>query len=77
MQMQVCYLAVHDEVADAASEVFVLKLRVDVGNVLIYTSELEHLAHVEVSEKHIHIYKQARLPIRAHSTDPICTAISV
>ena len=50
--MYVCYLAVHDEVADAAGEVFVLKLRVDVGDVLIYTAELEHVAHVQVSKTH-------------------------
>lgn len=46
----VCYLAVHDEVADAAGEVFVLKLRVDVGDVLVDATELEHVAHVQVSE---------------------------
>lgn len=47
-----CYLAVHDEVADAAGEVFVLKLRVDVGDVLVYTTKLEHVAHVQVSKTH-------------------------
>lgn len=51
---QVCYLAVHDEIADAAGEVFVLELRVDVGDVLIHTAKLEHLAHVQVSEKEQH-----------------------
>lgn len=45
-----CYLAVHNEVADAAGEVFVLKLRVDVGDVLVHTTKLEHVAHVQVSE---------------------------
>lgn len=45
----VCYLAVHDEVAYAAGEVFVLQLRVNVGDVLVHTAQLEHLAHVEVS----------------------------
>lgn len=44
------YLAVHDQVADAAGEVFVLQLRVDVGDVLVHTTELEHLAHVQVSK---------------------------
>lgn len=48
--MEVCYLAVHNEVADAASEVFVLKLRVDVWDVLIHTAKLEHVAHVQVSK---------------------------
>lgn len=43
-----CYLAVHDKVANAASEVFVLKLRVDVRDVLIHTTKLEHMAHVQV-----------------------------
>lgn len=43
-----CYLAVHDEVADTASEVFVLKLRVDVRDVLIHATKLEHMAHVQV-----------------------------
>lgn len=47
--MNVCYLAVHDEIADATGEVFVLELRVDVGNVLVHTAQLEHLAHVQVS----------------------------
>lgn len=47
-----CYLAVHDEVADAAGEVFVLKLRVDVGDVLVDTTELEHVTHVQVSKTH-------------------------
>lgn len=47
--VRVCYLAVHDEVADAAGEVFVLKLRVDVGYVLVHTAQLDHLAHIEVS----------------------------
>ena len=51
--IQVCYLAVHDEVADAAGEVFVLKLRVDVGYVLVDTTKLEHVAHVQVSKTHI------------------------
>ena len=51
--IQVCYLAVHDEVADAAGEVFVLKLRVDVGDVLVDTTELEHVAHVQVSKTQI------------------------
>lgn len=40
------YLAVHNEVTDAAGEVFVLKLRIDEGDVLIHTSKLEHLTHV-------------------------------
>lgn len=40
LHVQVCYLAVHDEVADTAGEVFVLKLRVDVGDVLVHTTEL-------------------------------------
>lgn len=58
--VQVCHLAVNDEVADAASEVFMLKLRVDVGDVLIHTTKLQHLAHVQVSKTHkgtdTHIY---------------------
>ena len=48
--VRVCYLAVHDEVADAAAEVFVLQLRVDVWDVLVHSAELQHLAHVQVSE---------------------------
>lgn len=52
VHIQVCYLAVHDEVADAAGKVFVLKLRVDVGDVLVHTTELQHVAHVQVSKTH-------------------------
>ena len=52
---QVCYLAVHDKIANAAGKVFVLELRVDVGDVLVHAAKLEHLAHVQVSEKeHMH-----------------------
>lgn len=47
---KVCYLAVHDEVTDAAGEVFVLKLGVDVWDVLVHTAELKHLTHVQVSK---------------------------
>lgn len=50
--MQVCYLAVHNEVTDAAGEVFVLQLRVDIGDVLVHTTKLEYLAHVQVSTTH-------------------------
>lgn len=49
---KVCYLAVHDEVTDAAGEVFVLKLGVDVWDVLVHTAELKHLTHVQVSKTH-------------------------
>lgn len=38
LHVEVCYLAVHDEVADAAGEVFVLKLRVYVRDVLVDTT---------------------------------------
>lgn len=46
------HLAVHHQVANAASEVFVLELRVNVGNVLIHATELQNLAHVQVSKTH-------------------------
>lgn len=70
--VEVCYLAVHNEVADAASEVFVLKLGVDVWDVLVHTAKLEHVAHVQVSKTHkgmdVHtVYTPALLAIRAHS----------
>lgn len=45
-----CYLAVDDEVADAASEVFMLELRINVWYVLIHPTKLEHVAHVQMSE---------------------------
>lgn len=62
------YLAVHDEVADAASEVFVLKLRVDVWDVLIHATKLEHMAHVQVPKTHtyyIHTSTPGNLNIQA------------
>lgn len=70
---EVCYLAVHDEVADAAGEVFVLKLRVDVRDVLIHTAELEYVAHVQVSKAR----KGMNAAIRARSTHHTVTAISM
>lgn len=42
------YLAVDDEVADAAGEVFVLELGVDVGHVLVYSSQLQHLRPIQM-----------------------------
>lgn len=43
-----CYLAVDDEVADASGEVFVLELGVDVGHVLIHSSQLQHLRPIQM-----------------------------
>lgn len=42
------YLAVHHKVADASSEVFVLKLGIDVGQVLVDSAQLQHLRQVQV-----------------------------
>lgn len=51
--MCVRYLAVHHEVADAAGEVFVLELWVDVWYVLVYAPQLEDVASVQVSNNKI------------------------
>lgn len=44
------HLAVHDEVSDTASEVFVLELWVDIRQILIHSSELKHLRHIQMPE---------------------------
>lgn len=79
--VQVSHLAVHDEVADAAGEVFMLKLRVDVGDVFVHTTKLQYLAHVQVSKTHkgmeTHIYKQTLLTTGARSTLNTDNAISL
>lgn len=43
-----CYLAVDDEVADTASEMFVLELGVDVRHILIHSSQLQHLRPIQM-----------------------------
>lgn len=62
-----CYLAVHNKIANAASEVFVLKLRVDVRDVLVHTTQLEHMAHVQVSTMQNQTHKYAHARARTHT----------
>lgn len=44
------HLAVHDEVSDAAGEVLVLELWVDIWQILIHSSKLKHLSDVQMPE---------------------------
>lgn len=44
------HLAVLNEISDTASEVLVLQLWVDIRQVLIHSSQLKHLCHVQMPE---------------------------
>lgn len=48
--MDVPNLAVHDEVSDAAGEVLVLELWIDIGQILIHSSKLKNLSDVQMPE---------------------------
>lgn len=63
-----CYLAVHDKIANAASEVFVLKLRVRVRDVLIHTTQLENMAHVQVSMTQNQTHKYTQTHTHTHKS---------